>query len=69
MAGMGGAVGGKVQLRFLGTAGQSYVIQASTNLLDWVTLTTCTADGLGNVTATDPDAHKYPARFYRVAEK
>jgi len=65
---MGGAAGGMAQLHFLGTAGQSYVIQASTNLLDWVTLSTCAADGLGNVTATDPDAHRYPARFYRVVE-
>jgi len=41
-----------------------YVIQASTNLLDWLPISTNTAPGLWDF--IDFDASNYPARFYRM---
>ena len=61
-------VSGKMQLQFNGAGSQAYVIQASTNLLDWVILGSSTADTVGNVAFTDQNAGNYPARFYRVVE-
>jgi hypothetical protein len=61
--------GGNMHLQFLGDAAQVYVIQASTNLVDWVTVGTATPDAQGDVNFTDPDAGNYPARFYRVVEQ
>jgi hypothetical protein len=44
-----------------GVTGNQYVIQASTDLIHWVPLTTNTVP----FTFTDPDAAKYNQRFYR----
>jgi hypothetical protein len=63
------AASGKMHLEFRGTGSQAYAIQASTNLVDWLTVGSCTADAAGKVEFTDPDAKKYPARFYRVVEQ
>ena len=43
----------------------SYVILASTNLLDWVPIVTNDVPGLFNF--TDWDSSNYPARFYRMS--
>jgi hypothetical protein len=64
-----GMADGKMQVRLPGNSGHVYAIQASTNLVEWATVSTCTADAEGNVTFTDPDAGKYPNRFYRVVEQ
>jgi hypothetical protein len=54
-------------MRFPGKdASRAYVIQASTNLLDWVTVGSSIADDEGTVSYTDADSDKHPARFYRV---
>jgi hypothetical protein len=45
--------------------GKPMEIQASTNLMDWITLTTITNAG-GTINFTDPDTTKYPMRFYRL---
>lgn len=44
---------------------QRYQLQASTNLLQWTTLTNVVSDFFGTLNFTDPDAHLYPRRFYR----
>ena len=62
---LGFGTNGSFQLGFLGAPGQAYVLQASSNLVNWVPLST-------NVAVTnlfqlvDPGAGNYPRRFYRV---
>jgi hypothetical protein len=46
-------------------AGNSYQFQASTNLLDWVTLTSFVPFS-NSINFYDPQATNLPARFYRV---
>ena len=65
-AGIVSTGGGQMQMRFPGTAGKVYQVQASGNLLDWQTVGTATADSEGDVHFTDSDAAKHPAQFYRV---
>jgi hypothetical protein len=56
---------GRFDLRIGGVTGQSFVVQASTNLLNWDTLAIDTL--LGASTAfLDEDAALFPHRFYRV---
>ncbi len=57
--------GGTFQTRITGIAGQQFVIQASTNLVDWTSLgtNTLTADWLDYV---DLSSTNFPVRFYRV---
>jgi uncharacterized repeat protein (TIGR03806 family) len=56
------------QLGFAGATGSNYVLQASTNLINWTPIST-------NTTATnlfnwfDPNAANYPDRFYRVLQQ
>jgi hypothetical protein len=52
-----------------GAAGQSYLLQASTNLATgpWTTITTNTTDVSGAMTCTDSEAMNYQFRFYRTA--
>jgi Chitobiase/beta-hexosaminidase C-terminal domain len=58
---------GAAQLSFSGEAGKTYVLQGSTNLMDWVPLSTNTpAMNLFNL--LDPGATNYPIRFYRAVE-
>ena len=53
------------QMRLVGTANTSYVIQASTNLLDWVALATNTVPN-GLWTFTDLQSTNFPGRYYRA---
>jgi uncharacterized repeat protein (TIGR03806 family) len=56
------------QLGFFGTPGSNYVLQASTNLLDWTPLSTNLAPtNLFNL--YDPNATNFPYRFYRVLQQ
>jgi hypothetical protein len=48
-----------------GTIGQSVLVQASTNLVNWTSLTNITL-GSGPFFFIDPAAPNFPARFYRV---
>ena len=57
--------GGSFQFSFTGTVGIQYVIQTSTNLATWVTLTNIT-DTANPVVFTDPNASAQGARYYRV---
>jgi hypothetical protein len=55
------------QMGFSGTIGSNYVLQASTNLLNWMPLTTNLATA-NPFTLIDPRASNFPARFYRVIQ-
>jgi uncharacterized delta-60 repeat protein len=57
---------GGVRLQFIGIEGETYVIQASNDLIDWITLGTARADSDGVVALDDPGASQRPSRFYRV---
>jgi hypothetical protein len=58
---------GSFQLQLTTIAGRSYVVQASTDLVNWVALTTNLAPS--NITIfIDPSATNFPRRFYRAAQ-
>ena len=56
---------GVVHLFFAGTSGQTYVLLASTNLVNWVPVATNIAPS-GIFEMTDPDAANFRSRFYRA---
>lgn len=55
---------GHVQFFLNATEGQHYLIQATTNLVDWVTISTNSATS-SFMDLVDIDAANYPYRFYR----
>jgi hypothetical protein len=61
----GYAAGGQFQLGFAGAAGDTYVLQATTNFTDWTPISTNTAT-TNFFILTDPDATNFQNRFYRV---
>jgi hypothetical protein len=61
-----GSAGSTMQLQVRGAPSRVYVIQASTNLIDWVTLGLGVTDADGNVALTDPNAANHTLRFYRA---
>ena len=60
---------GTTRLQFVGNNSQSYLIEVSTDMVNWVSLGACTADAEGNVEFTDPNAAHQPLRFYRAIER
>jgi hypothetical protein len=58
--------GNGVHLTMAGTPGDTYQIQASTNVVNWVNLYSITADSLGMIQLQDPTATNQPKRFYRA---
>jgi len=54
-----------VQLLFSGVPGQVYVVQASTNLVDWLPVSVLTATN-GPLVFTYADTTNFPCRFYRA---
>src|SRR5262249_52795773 len=60
---------GSVTIDFAGTAGATYQVQASTNLVDWVTIGTNTPSEGGFWSFTDSEAAHFPMRFYRAARQ
>jgi hypothetical protein len=60
---------GSTRLEFVGNSSKSYRIEMSTDLVNWVTLGTCSADEQGEVQFTDPTAGDQPSRFYRAVEQ
>jgi hypothetical protein len=54
-------VGGQFAMMVAGAAGHRYVIEASTDLVNWVPVQTNTAP----FTFVDPDANRFDHRFYR----
>lgn len=57
---------GLFHVQWQGSAGQTYRLDASTNLVDWVPLLTTNAPG-GLLDFTDPASATLPRRFYRVS--
>ena len=55
---------GRVHFEYTGVAGNKYIIQASTNLVQWENLSTNTTAGL--VSFTDSSSTNRHHRFYRV---
>jgi hypothetical protein len=58
---------GQVQLLFSAVPGQDYVIQASTNLTDWIPISVLTASN-GPLPFLDPNATNFACRFYRARQ-
>ncbi|MGO9203737.1 MAG: carboxypeptidase regulatory-like domain-containing protein [Limisphaerales bacterium] len=56
---------GSVQFNLVGTAGLSYTVQASTNLVDWVPILSLVSTN-GTTTVADPAAASLNCRFYRA---
>ncbi|HTI98436.1 MAG TPA: PA14 domain-containing protein [Dongiaceae bacterium] len=55
-------------LPLLGTAGKTYVLQATTNFMDWVPIGT-NVPGSATFNMFDANAAQIPYRFYRVVEQ
>ncbi len=58
---------GQVQLLFSGLPGQSYLIHASTNLVNWTPVSVLAVSN-GPLPFIDPEAPNYLARFYRARQ-
>ena len=56
---------GGMEIQFQSGSGRSYHLQSSTNLLDWVELTTLTGTGLP-LSYLDHRSTSTPQRFYRI---
>jgi hypothetical protein len=56
---------GQLQMQFQGTEGRQYVIEASTNLVNWEVLNTNTVVG-GGFSLVETNMTAYPHRFYRA---
>jgi hypothetical protein len=61
-----GSASSTMRLEVRGAPSRVYVIQASTNVTDWVTIGLGVTDADGNVEFTDPNAANPPIRFYRA---
>jgi hypothetical protein len=57
---------GSFQFTMSGQAGTNYIVQASTNLVEWTPISTNVATGNGTFQFTDPGSSNYSGRYYRV---
>lgn len=57
---------GQFQLTLQGQPEQPYVIEVSTNLINWSNLATNTTDVAGSAIYSDTDAGQIPSRYYRA---
>ncbi len=58
---------GMFTFRFYGEPGTNYVVQGSTNLVNWSSLATNQVSGLGYLEFTDVSATNFNRRFFRIA--
>ena len=65
--GVSPATNGHVVLHFSGVAARTYSVQASTDLQNWITIGSATADANGLFDYEDVEAAAYPQRFYRTS--
>ena len=56
---------GRVSFSLAGAQGHTYIIQATTDLVNWANISTNYQAG-SVIAFTDPDASKYARRFYRA---
>ena len=63
-----GVDGGIMTLDFQGDPAGLYIVEASTNLVDWEAVGTATIQGDGSFEFEDADAAKHQCRFYRVVQ-
>ena len=54
------------EMRFIGASGVTYVVEVSSDLVTWITLTTLTGS-TNAVPVVDPNALGVGQRFYRVS--
>jgi hypothetical protein len=59
------STGGTTQVQFTGFDGYAYIVQGSTNLVDWTPLAT-TSPTNGVIVFSDADAGNFPKRYYRT---
>ncbi len=57
---------GRAQVEFQAERGPIYVVEASTNLVDWEMIGVAVDHGDGTFAFEDPNAAKFPSRYYRV---
>jgi len=57
---------GKVQMKIKGEAGKTYILEASTNLVNWEAICVVRPDADGNCGYEDAMAGKHQCRFYRL---
>jgi len=58
---------GMFTLRVYGEPGTNYIVQGSTNLVNWLPLSTNQVSGLGYLEFADTSSTNYDRRFYRIA--
>jgi hypothetical protein len=64
------AIGGGLQLQFIGTPNYPYILETATNLappINWQPVLTNPADASGNWSFTVTNTQDVPACFYRAA--
>ena len=61
-----GQQGGKAHLKFEGSPGQSYIIEASSDMAHWKKIGVASDLQDGNFEFEDRDSKGAPVRFYRV---
>lgn len=59
---------GRVQLQFSAFPASVYVVEASTNLVDWETVRSVQSDSMGNLNFEDRESARLPFRYYRIKE-
>jgi hypothetical protein len=59
---------GKVRMEIKGQASKAYILEGSTNLVDWKPICVVRPDAEGNCCYEDAVADQHPCRFYRVVE-
>jgi len=63
--------GDQSQVQYTGEPGQTYILQGKDKLEapEWMNISTNQASANGNGTLFDPNAGKFPQRFYRIAQQ
>ncbi len=57
---------GRVRLQFQAERGPVYLLEASTNLVDWERIGVAVGRSDGTFEFEDPNAARFPNRFYRI---
>jgi hypothetical protein len=68
ITGTGFTTNNTFEIQLSGSAGASYVLEATTNLMDWIPISTNPAGG-SLFDLVDPGASNYSYRFYRALQQ